>query len=178
MGEPITKRSQSTVLNQLFPVLYTELRRLAARRMRNEAHGQSLQPTGLVHEVYIRLVHNKELECRDRIHFFALAGRVMRQVLVDRARSQLAKKRGGRVQNSTTFEEALEAASWNPATIIAIHDALIRLEKLDARKARVVELKFFSGLSNEEVAETLEVSASTVKQDWSFARVWLQKQIE
>lgn len=162
-------------LHDLISLVYGELRQVARNRLAAERSGHSLAPTDLVHEAYERLVH-VEIPWRDRVHFFAVAAGTMRRILVDRARSRYAEKRGGGVQKVTLGgDEALAADDFE--TMLALHHALERLEKKDARKARALELHFFSGLTYEEIAQTLEISLATVERDLRFARAWLQKEL-
>ena len=163
---------KSEALAHLLPVVYAELRRAARQRLRGERAGQSLQTTELVHEVYLRLVDLDRMTLKNRAHFFALASRLMRQVLVDDARRRYADKRGGDV----TMVSLGEASPVTPPVaidILALDEALGALETLDSRLCRVVELKFFGGLTIEETATALEVSAATVERDWAAARAWL-----
>jgi len=160
---------------RVFPIVYKELRRLAAHHMGREATGHSLQPTALVHEAYIRLIQSK-VDWRDRAHFFAIASRIMRNVLVDEARARLAAKRGagaGRI----ALDDLQIAAPNRYADILAIDQALTRLSELNERQARVVEMTFFGGLKEEETAETLGISVRTVHRDWATARAWLHAQL-
>jgi RNA polymerase sigma factor (TIGR02999 family) len=158
---------------ELYHLLYAELRRQAGRYMRRERRHHSLQPTGLVHEAYLRLAGSPELAWHSRAQFFAIAARVMRQVLVDHARRRRAAKREGcRV---TLTEEAAPAAA--PLDVLDLEEALTELAELDARQARVVELRYFAGLAVEETAEALGLSARTVKREWQTARAWLQRRL-
>ena len=166
----------STALDRLAPVVYEELRRMARRYMRNERTGHSLQTTALVNEAYLRLVDMRTVSWRDRAHFFALASRVIRHVLVDAARSRRSLKRGADAAPEALNEELL--ISENPVTdIIALDDALKALSAIDERKNQVVELRFFGGLTVEETAEVLRVSAETVKRDWKLAKAWLRREL-
>ena len=183
MGEspapPVTQLLQAwtagdeKALTQLMPLVYGELRRIAQRRMSLEK-GNSLQPTALVNEVYLRLVETAGVSFHDRSQFFALAAQMMRRILVDAARTRAASKRGGGV-GMVAFEEGLLAAPGKDREIVALDDALEALAKEDARKARAVELRFFGGLSVEETAEVLGVSVQTVRRDWVFAQAWLAR---
>ena len=154
------------------PVVYAELRRIAHRRMSLERPGKSLQPTALVNEVYLRLVGTTRVSFRDRSRFFALAAQMMRRILVDAARSRGASKRGGAIEKMS-LEEGFLAAPGKDREIVALDDALEALFKEDPRKARVVELRFFGGLSIEETVEVLGISVQTVRRDWTFAQAWL-----
>jgi RNA polymerase sigma-70 factor (ECF subfamily) len=160
----------------LEPSLYKELHKLAARKMRAERVNHTLQPTALVNEAYLRLADASGSLWKDRAHFLAAAAHIMRHILVDHARSHGAGKRGaGAVQ--VTFDENLMQSPGHTIDILALHDALERLTKLDARQGRIVELHFFGGLSFEEIASVLELSERTVKRDWAMARIWLFKDI-
>jgi RNA polymerase sigma factor (TIGR02999 family) len=158
--------------DRLFPILYAELRRQAGRYMRRERRGHTLQPSGLVHEAYMRLAAAPDLDWHDRAHFFAIAARVMRQVLVDHARRRRAAKREA---FHVTFEDA--DAAVDPPDLLDLESALKELLALDPRQARVVELRFFGGLDVEETAEAMGVSARTVKREWQTARAWLQHRL-
>jgi RNA polymerase sigma factor (TIGR02999 family) len=140
--------------------------------MQRERPGHSLQPTALVHEAYIRLTGIRGIDWQNRSHFFAVAAQVMRRVLIDHARAQRAKKRGG-LWGEVSFEEAHGATISQPEQLIALDEALNRLAELDARQSRIIELRFFAGLSEEETAEVLGISARTVKRDWRVAKAWL-----
>jgi len=159
-------------LDRLIPVVYSELRRLAHRYMVHERAGNSLQTTGLVNEAYLRLVDLQRIQWQDRAHFFAIAARFMRRILVDRARSRGYRKRGGDAQQ-VVLDEALIRAPERGLDLVRLDDVLTALEKFDERKAKVVELRFFGGLSETETAEVLKVSRETVKRDWRVAKLWL-----
>jgi RNA polymerase sigma factor (TIGR02999 family) len=163
-------------LDRLVPIVYSELKRLARTRLRAEQDGHSLQATALVHEVYLRLVDVDRMSLENRVHFFAVASRLMRQILVDHARRRNAEKRGGDV---TTISLA-DASPLQPETsvdILALDEALDVLTTLDARLCRVVELKFFGGLTIEEAAAALDVSRATVERDWAVAKAWLYDRV-
>jgi len=163
-------------LDRLLPVVYDELRRLARNRMRLERPGQSLQPTALVNEAYMRLARMKRLQWQDRAHFFGLCGRLMRHILVDAARARkFAKRAGGGVR--VAFDEAILPLASRDPDVVALDDALTALEDMDPRKSRVVELRFFAGLSVEETAAVLGVSTDTVSRDWKFAKTWLYREL-
>jgi len=144
--------------------------------MAGERPGHTLQPTALVNEAYLRLVTLKQIQWQDRAHFFAMGARLMRRILVDVARSHGYQKRGGGAKQ-VTFTQALDVADDKPTDIVALNDALDALAQVDERKSQVVELRFFGGLSVEETAEVLNVSRETVKRDWSFAKLWLLRQL-
>ncbi len=159
-------------LEQLTPRVYCELRRLANHFLKNERPGCTLQPTELVHEVYLRLVDVNRVEWQDRVHFFAVSATLMRRILLDRARRRLAAKRGRRPAR-VDLDEALDVPSQRARELIALDDALSALAALNPRKARIIELRFFAGLTVEETAKVLNLSPVTVLRDWKVARVWL-----
>ena len=159
-------------LDRVFALVYEELRAHARRQLRQQAPGQTLSPTVLVHEVYVKLAHAAPLELDDRRHFFALAARAMRQIIVDHARRAAAQKRGAGAR-AVTIEIADESPATPPTDLLALDRALDELAKLDERLARMVELRFFAGLSVEETAEAMQISARTVKRDWRKARAFL-----
>ena len=161
---------------ELLPLVYDELRKLAGQRMAHEQPGQTLQPTALVHEAYLRLVGNGQVEWNSRGHFFAAAAEAMRRILVDRARRhRRVRHGGGRNRIPANLEEI--AAEQESLDLVDLDDALRRLEKEDARISRIVMLRFFAGLSVEDTAKALAVSPTTVKRDWAFARAWLYDEI-
>jgi len=165
----------TTALNQLTPVVYDELRRIARRYMRRRSP-QTLETTALAHEAYLRLVGAQGLRWQDRAHFFAVAAQMMRRILVDAARARLAAKRnnGGL---RLTFNEAIEIPAAQDADLVALDAALAALAKMDERKARVVELRFFGGLTIEETAEVLQISPQSVLRDWRLAKPWLAREV-
>jgi RNA polymerase sigma-70 factor (ECF subfamily) len=158
------------------PLLQDELRRIAARCMRGERAGHSLQATELVNEAYIRLINAQQVRWQDRAHFLAVSARLMRRVLVDHARARLYQKRGGGAQK-ITLVDALGGKHERPHDLIALDDALDALANFDERKSRVVELRFFGGLSVEETAEALGISGDTVMRDWKLAKAWLLREL-
>jgi RNA polymerase sigma factor (TIGR02999 family) len=162
--------------SRLLPLVYSELRRLAAYYMRAEKPGQTIQPTELVHEAYLRLVGQQQMEWQGRSHFLAMAATSMRRILVDRARKKMAEKHGGRGEK-VQLDEALVFSPGKSKDIVALDEALKRLEVLSPRQSRVVELRFFGGLEMEEIAKIEGVSLRTAKQDWSLARAWLHREI-
>ncbi len=173
---------QEAALEELMPLVYNELRRAARRYMNNERPGNTLQPTALVNEVYLRLVNVTQVSWRDRAHFFAVAAELMRRILVDAARARTAAKRGGaarRVTHSSAFDfdNLPDVSSLRDRELIAIDDALDALVEMDPRKARVIELRFFGGLSVEETADALNVSPQTVMRDWKLARAWMTREL-
>src|SRR5688572_32727921 len=158
------------------PIVYAELRRLAASYLRRERPGHTLQPTALVHEAYMRLLDQRQIDWTNRAQFMGLAAVMMRRVLVNHARDRVADKRGGGAEHVplTLAGEGIGAAEVN---LLDLHDALDGLAEVDQRKAQIVELKFFGGLTTEEIAGTLQVSAATVERDWKFARAWLYRAV-
>ncbi len=170
------RQGDARALATLMPLVYDELRRLAIRYMRRERPGQTLQATALVHDVYLRLLQDSQLSWQNRAHFFGIAARSMRQILIERARTRGAAKRGGgRVR--VTFEPGLIAAEAPTLDLEALDEALTRLATFDAELARVVEVRFFGGLSIEETAEALDISPATVKRRWTLARAWLAREL-
>ncbi|MEO8681596.1 MAG: sigma-70 family RNA polymerase sigma factor [Vicinamibacterales bacterium] len=163
-------------LHRVIPLVHRELHQIAQRHMAHERPGHSLQATALVNETYLRLIEAKELTCHDRAHFLAVCARVMRRILVDHARARGAAKRGGR-QATVAFDEALAVGEEPRQDFIALDDALEALAKFDARKSRVIELRFFGGLSVEETASVVKVSPDTVMRDWQLAKAWLQREM-
>jgi RNA polymerase sigma factor (TIGR02999 family) len=163
-------------LEQLTPLVHTELHRLAKRQMAGERPGHILQTTALVNEAYLRLIDWQNVEWRDRAHFYGLAAQIMRRILVDFARARQREKRGGDAL-PVSLSEATNISYERNADLVALDDALQALEKLDARQARVVELRFFAGLSYEETAEALNVSVGTARRDWGFAQAWLFREL-
>ena len=170
------KEGDEAALQQLVPIVHEELRRLARRQMAGERPGHTLQPTALVNEAYLRLVNLKQMQWQDRAHFFAMGARLMRRILVDFARSRGYQKRGGGAKQ-VSFTQALEVAEGQPTDVVALNDALEALAAVDERTSRVVELRYFGGLSVEETAEVLKVSRETVKRDWKFAKMWLLRHL-
>jgi RNA polymerase sigma factor (TIGR02999 family) len=162
-------------LNQLLPLVYAELRRIAARQLRGERANHTLQPTALVHEAYLRLVDQRQVDWQNRAHFFGVAAQVMRRILVDHARRHSASKRGEGVP-CMSIDEAREVAASNEMPVLALDQALDRLEKIDSDLARIVELRAFGGLTIEE-AHVLNVSPSTAKREWRTAKAWLGREL-
>lgn len=166
------ERGDRLALDQVFPLVYEELRRMSRRALRGEREGHTLGTTGLVHEAYLKLVEQRVATVEDRHHFFALAARAMRQVLVDHARRHRAEKRGGGPQ-ALSLDESIAALDARADVMLALDEALTRLEMLEARLARVVECRFFAGYTEDETAEVLGVTARTVRRDWIKAKGWL-----
>lgn len=169
------RRGNQAAFERLTPLVYDELRRRARHYLRGERPDHTLRPTALVHEVYLRLVRLDDVEWQDRAHFFALAARQMRRILVDSARARRYRKRGGGAMN-VTFTESLAVSRTSP-DLVALDDALDLLAKHDERKSRVVELRFFGGLKNEEIAAALGISTDTVTRDWQMAKLWLRREL-
>ncbi len=163
-------------LDRLMPLVHTELRRLAHSYMSRERTGHTLQTMALVNEAYLRLVDQRNMRWENRAHFFGIAARLMRQILVEHARSRQAAKRGG-AQIRLSLSKVDRIASRPDVNLIALDEALGRLEAIDAQKSRIVELRYFGGLGVEETAEVIGVSPATVKRDWSMARAWLRREI-
>ena len=163
-------------LEQLMPLVYAELRRLAKRYMRNERAGHTLQTTALIHEAYLRLIDARHVRWQNRAHFFAIAARLMRQILVDFARERGYQKRGGGARK-VSLEEAPAIGQGRDEALVAVDEALSALAGIDIRKSHVVELRYFGGLSVEETAEALKVSPETVRRDWRLARSWLLRKL-
>ena len=169
---------ESTALEDLLPLVYAELRRLAASYLRRERVGHTLQPTALVHEAYIRLIDQTQVRWQNRAHFFGVAAQMMRRILVDHARSQQAEKRGGEFQKLSLDERIDISGEDQDLDLVALDDALNRLAEIDPQKSKIVEMRFFGGLSVEETAEVLGVSVPTVKRHWRLAKAWLYGEIK
>jgi RNA polymerase sigma factor (TIGR02999 family) len=161
-------------LDRLIPLVYSELRRIAARYLHSERAGHTLQTTALVHEAYLRLVDETRIQWQGRAHFFGVAATLIRNILVDHARAQKSAKRGAGVAK-LSLEEAFAIPADNEADVLAVDDALHALSKIDPQQARIVELRFFAGLTIEETAEALAISPSTVKRDWILAKTWIYR---
>jgi RNA polymerase sigma factor (TIGR02999 family) len=171
------RQGDEHALATLVPLVYDELRSLAASYLRRERPGHTLQATALVHDVYLRLLQDSHLSWQNRAHFFGIAARSMRQILIERARARGTAKRGGD-QVRVTFDAGLIAAAPQAVDLEALDDALTRLAALDADLARVVEVRFFGGLSIEETAEALSVSPATIKRRWALAKAWLARELD
>lgn len=171
-------RGRADALEKLMPVVYEELRRVAKAHLGRERREHTLQATDLVHEAYLKLVDQRHVDWKNRAHFFAVAARLMRRVLVDHARARLAQKRGGGAAR-VSFDETLALGTPDAdVTLLALDDALTELGGLDARQARTVELRYFAGLTVDEAAVALGVSGMTVKRDWTVAKAWLKLRLE
>ena len=164
-------------LDELLPIVYGELRKLAAYQLKRERPDHTLQLTALVHEAYLRLVNQREVDWRNRAQFFGLAAQMMRRILVNHAEEKKAQKRGGK-EPHISLDEAISFTAERNLDLVILDDTLNRLAELDAQQARIVELRFFGGLTVEEVAEVLSVSERTVKRDWRTAKVWLYQQMK
>ncbi len=169
-------QGNDSALERLIPLVYDELHRIARKHLGHEAIGNSLQPTALVNEAYLRLVAAQNVAWQDRAHFLAISARIMRRILVDHARSRRYQKRGGDAVN-VTFDEGLVVSNESTPDLVALDDALAALAAFDERKSRVIELRFFGGLSVEETASVLEVSPDTVMRDWRLAKAWLRREM-
>jgi RNA polymerase sigma factor (TIGR02999 family) len=169
-------RGNRDALDQLLPLVYAEMRRIAARQLRKERIDHSLQPTALVHEAYLRLVDQRQVDWQNRAHFFGVAALVMRRILVDHARRHAAAKRGNGLR-LVPIDEATESAAPNEVPILALDHALDRLAAVDATLAKIVELRVFGGLTIEEAAHVLDVSPSTAKRDLRTAKAWLRREL-
>ena len=165
------------VVNQILPHIYDELRRLASSYLRRERSNHTLQPTALVHEAYMKLIDQSRVKWQNRAHFFGIAAQVMRRILMDHARKHTAEKRGGEAELLPIEEEILIVSHDKSAELIALDDALQQLAEMDERKAKIVELRYFGGLSIEETAEVLGVSVPTVNREWRMAKAWLYSEI-
>jgi RNA polymerase sigma factor (TIGR02999 family) len=163
-------------LDQLMEAVYAELRRQAARYLRRERNNHTLQPTALVNEAFMKLVDQRNVQWQNRAHFFGIAAQAMRRIVIDHARARQRVKRGG-VQQAVTLDEAMIAGESRSIDVLALDEALTRLSRLDERQARIVELRYFAGLSVEETAEVTGLSPATVKREWAMARAWLHAEL-
>ena len=169
------RTGSESALNEFLPLVYEELRRVARRHLQRERAGHTLQTTGLIHEAYLRLIEQNPKNVQNRAHFVAITSNLMRQILVDYAREKLAKKRDGGCR--ITLSEDVAVAESREIDVLAVDDALNRLSRLDPQQARVVELRYFGGLSIRETSDVLGISEATVKRDWATARAWLHREI-
>ena len=169
-------KGDKEALDQLVPIVYEELRRQAARYLHRERVGHTLQTTALIHEAYLRLIDQKNVQWENRAQFFGIAAQLMRRILVDHARTKKRAKRGGS-DIRVSLGEANALARVQDLDVVALHEALERLEQIDEQQSKIVELRFFSGLTVEETAEVLNISPATVKRDWSMAKAWLHREI-
>lgn len=171
------RNGERQTLDEILPLVYDELRRLAKSYLSRERDNHTLQPTALVHEAYLRLIGQKEIEWQNRAHFFGVSARLMREILIEYARGRNRQKRGGENKTQIALDENISFISQNELDVIAVDDALTKLEKLDERQARIVEMKFFGGLTVEEIGEVLSISPATVKREWSSAKLLLYKML-
>ena len=169
-------KGDKEALDNLVPLVYDELRRQAARYLRHERAGHTLQTTALIHEAYLRLVDQRNVHWQNRAHFFGIAAQMMRRILVDHARTKKRAKRGGS-DIRVSFSEATLKAPDQDLDIVALDEALEHLAEIDEQQSKIVELRFFSGLTVEETAEVMGISAATVKRNWSMAKAWLHREI-
>jgi RNA polymerase sigma factor (TIGR02999 family) len=173
------EQGDAQAAEELLPLVYEELRKLASAKMARESPGQTLQPTALVHEAWLRLGGDRQPDWQNRAHFFASAAEAMRRILIERARRRQARRHGGELERVDVNDSALGIAApeTNDDELLAVHETLERLARLDVRKAEVVKLRYFVGLSIEETAEVLGIAVPTAKRDWAYARAWLFKEI-
>ncbi len=171
------KDGSDEALEQLTPIVYSEIRALAGRQLRGERIDHSLQPTALTHEAFLRLFGTRQVGWQDRAHFFAVASRLMRRILVEHARKRAAAKRGGGRTRVTLDEANAPTEVAVDVDILALHEALERLGEIDERQASIIELRYFGGLTAEETAEVLDISAATVQRDWSVGKLWLRREL-
>ena len=165
-------------LDKLIPFVYEELRRLANRYMRRENRGHTLQTSALVNEAYLKLIDQRNVRWQNRAHFFAVSAQLMRRILVDHARQHQAVKRGGSGQQRVSITSVEKIVKQPEVDLLALNEALDELAKMDPQQSRIVELKFFGGLSIDEIAEVLGIGHATVERDWKMARAWLRRQLE
>jgi RNA polymerase sigma factor (TIGR02999 family) len=161
-------------LEHLVPLVYDDLRRMAARYMQGEPAGHALQPTALVHEAYVRLIDQRQVKWRNRAHFFGVAAGMMRRILVDQARLRRAEKRGGGWERVTLVGDEAAVDGPDPVDVLTLHESLERLAAFDPQQERIVELRYFGGLTIEEAAEVIGISEATVVREWTIAKAWLQ----
>lgn len=186
MSEPSTQHvtqlllawgnGDQAALDQLMPLVYDDLRRLAKRYMRGQQAGHTLQTTALVNEAYLRLIDSSRVNWQNRAHFYAISAQLIRRVLIDFARSKNSLKRGGE-QIKVTLGEEIEVPFEKETNLVALDEALQKLAKFSLRQSQIVELRYFGGLSEEEIAETLKISTRTVRRDWNVARAWLYREL-
>lgn len=169
-------KGNKAALDRVIPLVYQELRRLAHRQMRRERTGDTFQTTALINEAYLRLVDYARVRPRDRAHFFAIAAQAMRRILIERARSRRSTKRGSGAEK-VSLDEVADVSHERAADLVALDEALTKLALIDPRKAQIVELKYFGGMTIEEAAEVLEVSTPTVERDWHMAKIWLHREV-
>ena len=183
IDKPITQILQDLrsggrdTLNELLPLVYSELRQLANSYLGRERSNHTLQPTALVHEAYQRLIGQNEIDWQSRAHFFGVSARLMREILIEYARAKNRQKRGGEFRTQIELDEGVGFADSKELDIISVDEALSKLEDLDEQQARIVELKFFGGLTIEEIAEVMSISPATVKREWSSAKLFLRRML-
>lgn len=165
-----------TALDKLYPLVYEELRRLARSYMKREPKGHTLQTTALINEAYVRIVDQRSVHWQNRSHFFAISAQIMRRILVDHARRYLHAKRGGGARR-VSLDEAMIVAAERSEEVLMLDEALSNLARMDPRRCQVVELRYFAGLNNQEIASVLHISENTVMRDWNLARAWLYQQL-
>jgi RNA polymerase sigma-70 factor (ECF subfamily) len=171
------REGDSTALERLVPVVYRELRRIAGNFMRRQDRGHTLQATALINEAYLRLVDSDKVNWQSRTHFFAVSAQLMRRVLVDSARQKNSQKRGGD-HLRITLDDRIDIPLGDQTDLVSLDEALSRLNKLSSRQSQVVELRYFGGLTESQIAETLKVSERTVRRDWNLARTWLYRELQ
>ncbi len=171
-------KGDQAALEKLMPLVYSELRKLAGNYLRRERQGHTLQPTALVNEAYLKLIDQRNAKWQNRAQFFGVAAQLMRRILVDHARAHQAAKRGGSDQERLSITSAERIVKQPEVDLLALHEALEELATLDAQQERIVELRFFGGLSIEETAEVLAIGHATVERDWKMARAWLRRKLE
>ncbi|MFL6537919.1 MAG: ECF-type sigma factor [Chthoniobacterales bacterium] len=174
---PSLNASSQASFNELMPAVYEELRHLAASYLRGERPDHTLQPTALVHEAYLRLARQKHIDERNRADVLGFGARIMRQILINHAKSRSRQKRGGTDAVRITLDDALDFYDEREVNVAAVDEALRELEELDVRQAQIVEMRFFGGLSIEEIAGALNISPATVKRDWTVAKIWLRREL-
>jgi RNA polymerase sigma factor (TIGR02999 family) len=172
------EKGDQAAMEKLMPLVYSELRRLATNYLRRERAGHTLQPTALVNEAYLKLIDQRNTRWQNRAHFFGIAAQLMRRILVDHARQRQAVKRGGVDQQRLSITSAETVIKQLQIDLLALNEAMDELAQMDPQQSRIVELKFFGGLSIEEIAEVLSIGHATVERDWKMARAWLRKQLE
>ncbi len=171
------KAGDSGAASELVPMVYRELKRIATAHLRREQHAESIQPTALVNEAYMRLLLGQATDWKDRVHFYAVAAQTMRHILVDRARARLTRKRGGELRR-VELSDAFHYVESRSDEVLELNDALDRLAVASPRASKVVEMRYFAGMTDEEIAESLGTSSRTVRRDWRIARAWLRNELD
>jgi RNA polymerase sigma-70 factor, ECF subfamily len=171
------RKGDKNALNQLMPLVYDELRRIAEYKFQQYGSGGALQPTALVHEVYLKLIDETKVEWQNRAHFYAIAANTIRRILVEDYRKRIAKKRGGKEVAYISISGVDKTSNTKPIDLLELSEALEKLELLDEQQAKIIELRFFSGLNNDEIAEILGISRATVEREWRLAKSWLYGQL-